>query len=228
MRIIALRFIDGIQLVPTRAGRLLRHLRQGFFIITKHKVRPSTQWWWAELFFLVMDFLLLPEFYETGMDLAKWKTRSLTENEKRLARSVFGDAIHLERVRVDERARLGCKSHQIIYVSFYTINAWGPFRPHLLIHELVHVWQFQKMGSAYIPRALMAQRTEAHYNYGGVPALQQCIARAGKLEDFNLEQQAEIIADYYCIREKMKPTWGQGTEKDLPAYEYFLKELSEK
>ena len=41
----------------------------------------------------------------------------------------------------------------------------------ILIHELTHVWQFEKMGSVYIPYALIAQQSKMGYNYGGVSEL---------------------------------------------------------
>lgn len=175
--------------------------------------------------FLLLDLLLIPELYETCADLLKWKSRPLSDEERRIARSVFGDALPLDRIRVDETARAACRSHHIIYVSFFTINAWGPIRPTTFIHELVHVWQYREMGSLYIPRALKAQRTKEAYNYGGLPALLKCMDQNGSLWDFNLEQQADIVADYYCIREGLPPHWGKARVEDLLVYEFFIKEI---
>ena len=36
-----------------------------------------------------------------------------------------------------------------------------------------------------------------------------------KITDFNLEQQAEIVSDYFAIREGMIPSWGNGTSNDI-------------
>ncbi|MBI5915708.1 MAG: hypothetical protein HY842_10045 [Bacteroidetes bacterium] len=175
--------------------------------------------------FLLFDLIAVPEIYETLMDFVKWQTRPLFDHEKILARSVFGESIHLGRVRVDESAKVMCKGSQIIYVSYYTINAWGRFRPDIMIHELMHVWQFERLGGAYIPRALRAQKAKEGYNYGGAEALSACMVRGGGLSDFNLEQQADIVSDYFCIREEMMPAWGNGTRRELAVYEYFVSEL---
>lgn len=221
------RLTGGLKAIPVRFRRLMEHCQQGLLTISKRKAQSDVPMWWAEFLFLLFDLFLIPEIYETWMNLVKWHTRSLSNSEKRLAHSVFGQAIKLDLVRVDEKAYLGCRTHHVIYVSFYTINAWGTFRPDILIHELVHVWQYQKMGSVYIPRALKAQRTREKYDYGGVSALRKCLADGGTLHDFNLEQQAEIIADYFCIRENIPPNWGKATINDLPVYEFFLKEIRE-
>lgn len=181
--------------------------------------------WWVGLGFYLVDLLGIPEWYETTIDFVKWKTRPLTTREKALARSVFGDAIPLELVRVDESARIACRQWHLVYVSFFTINAWGEFHPEILIHELVHVWQYRRMGSIYIPLALHAQRTPAGYNYGGTEALRSCRETGGSLLDFNLEQQADIIADYFNIRQGWPPRWGRGTTGDLPLYEHFVLEI---
>ena len=39
-----------------------------------------------------------------------------------------------------------------------------------MVHELVHVYQFERVGSVYIPKALWAQWTSG-YRYGGTPQL---------------------------------------------------------
>ena len=145
--------------------------------------------------------------------------------EKELAESVFGNSIHYYRVRIDEYAYAGPKQAHFCYVSFHTVNSWGPMNNSILIHELVHVWQYEKMGAIYIPRALRAQHTQAGYNYGGVEALKAAIRTDKDLNSFNLEQQADIIADYYRIREGYTPRWGCGEKLDLWVYERFVEDL---
>ena len=174
---------------------------------------------------MLFDFLTLPELAETIADFAKWSTRPLSPNEKKLAASVFGKAINLDAVRIDSSARIGCRKRGIAYVSYFTINSWGRLSPVILIHELVHVWQFQQLGGAYISRALRAQRSKEGYNYGGVEALRSSKENSGKIKDFNLEQQAEIISDYFAIREGFKPSWGKATKSDIPVYDYFLSQV---
>lgn len=133
------------------------------------------------------------------------QTRKLTEFELAEARKVFGDTLNYSMIRIRENsamARRGAqyaKKNQLGFVLFRTVN----FSRKLdhdrnssdmpwLIHELTHVLQFRYIGTQYILEALRAQRN-AGYNYQGVKGLQ----RAGSLEEFNLEQQADIIKHYY-------------------------------
>ncbi len=68
-----------------------------------------------------------------------------------------------------------------------------------LVHELTHAWQFQKLGWAYLYRALEAQlrqRAEA-YAFGGEAGLLEHYQQGWRLADFNLEQQGDIARTYY-------------------------------
>ncbi|MEZ4980965.1 MAG: hypothetical protein R2769_05130 [Saprospiraceae bacterium] len=46
------------------------------------------------------------------------------------------------------------------------INSYGSIQNDVLVHEMVHVWQYFEKGLVYIPRALWAQKTNEGYNYG--------------------------------------------------------------
>ncbi len=182
-------------------------------------------WNSIELTFAVIDFLLISKIYEGLSNRLKSNIRKLSDWEYGLAQSVFGDAIDLDSVRIDERAYFGPKQSGICYVSFNTINSWGSMSDSLLVHELVHVWQYQRFGAVYIPRALWAQRTKEGYNYGGVSALKKAIVNKKKFWEFNYEQQGDIVADYYRILMGLVPYWGDGKFSDLPIYEHFIAQL---
>ena len=68
-----------------------------------------------------------------------------------------------------------------------------------LIHELTHVWQYQRMGWRYLVLALRAQFREGAqaYNFGGENGLIERLAQGWKFTDFNLEQQGDITRSYY-------------------------------
>ena len=229
----ALRAGHAVWLIPRRAGRLCAHVGRGVKGLSgpveEHLPANRFVRWWTELAFLCLDLLALPEWYETLTDWVKWETRPLTSKELALARSVFGASIPYGRVRVDERATVACRRYGGCYVGFFTINSWGRFGPTVFIHEMMHVWQFHQMGSVYILRALLAQRTTAGYNYGGTEALARARATGHGLRPFNLEQQADIVSDYYCLREGLPPRWcntrGQVT---LELFEYFIKIIKNK
>lgn len=95
-------------------------------------------------------------------------------------------------------------------------------RPPTLVHEVVHIWQYTRHGAAYIPRALYAQTTPEGYNYGGLAPLQAM----SELEDFNYEQQADIIEDAFRLANGYQAQWvvGRGAEV-LPAYYPYLEEI---
>ncbi|MEZ4960854.1 MAG: hypothetical protein R2830_13610 [Saprospiraceae bacterium] len=226
----ALRLARMILVCPAKVYRILRHLATGTrnLVQAKHNPKlpfPPIVFWWAEMFFMLLDLLCVPEVYETLTDFFKRSTRPMNAKEIALAATVFGNSIDYRQVRIDEKAAMVCRRHAIIYVSFHTINSWGSFSPSILIHELVHVWQYRQMGAAYIPRALMAQYTREGYNYGGLDKLKECISTGGSLHDFNLEQQADIITDYFRIREGLAPQWGDGGKRDLLVYQKFAAEV---
>ena len=128
--------------------------------------------------------------------------RRLTEGERELTRSVFGDAIDLDRVRIAPRL-----PGRTAVTTGSTINfpRDGPFDfaiepPQMqawLVHELVHVWQFQtRRLNTLVSWAL----TAASGGYGP--------SRRGyrythpfDWDRLNLEQQASAVEHAFLLRE---------------------------
>jgi hypothetical protein len=182
--------------------------------------------WTGEGVFLLLDIIGLPEGYEIANCWFKGRIRTLTEHEKALARSVFGSTLPLDRIQLDERAYIGPKQYRFCYVSFCLINSWEAMPPAVLVHELVHVWQFQRVGSPYILRALLAQRTSMGYDYGGTRALIQARERGMGLQAFNYEQQAAIIEDFFLLQQGGFARWvANGRKPHLTVYRYFVDSL---
>ncbi len=181
--------------------------------------------WVFEAFILFLEMLGIGELYETLNDFFKYNTRPMTKEEIAMAQSVYGHTIDYTQVRIDERAYAGPKYFRFCYVSFNLINSWGAMYPSILIHELMHVWQYQKMGAIYMIRALIAQHTHCGYDYGGILALKARYRKGEGLLDFNLEQQGDIIADYFLLKNGYHPQWGNATLKDLPIYQLYINEL---
>lgn len=224
------RAIHWVKKLPARLGRLFSHLWQGV-----KRLKPWSLKWWKSLGDLGTwgDFLKwtgkvaidlleaagIGEVYETIMDILKFNTRPLTSQEIAKAKTVFGSAIDYSLVRVDEAAFIGPSWTNRAYVSFNTINAWGGLDDHTLIHELTHVWQYSRMGAIYMPMALHAQ-SSGGYHYGGVAELRKRQAAGQGITSFNLEQQGDILADYYIGRTKATLS-----AVDLATYEYFVKQV---
>ena len=184
---------------------------------------PATlSWRVLESFFRLADWLLFPEFLMLLNRIFKPNTRRFTKREIALARSVFGETIDYQKVRLDEKSFIGCRQFRFAYVGFYFINSWGKLSDPVLIHELVHVWQYQRLGSVYIPRALWAQQTPEGYNYGGISALKKATEQGKALTDFNYEQQGDIVADYFALKNGWKPRWCEADKSHLPVFEAIL------
>ena len=126
----------------------------------------------------------------------------MTSNEIALARTVFGDAIDYAQVRLANRkwwpfqpagtvmAPTGC-------IHFHPRDGrWcGDFadaaidHQGLFIHELTHVWQTQRRGRFYLP---LMRHPFCRYRYS--------IVTGQRLEEYGLEQQAEILRHTFLAR----------------------------
>jgi len=210
--------------VSIRLTRLFQHM---FFsdLGVNQSLRLKILKWFPGTIVLLIDLIALPELYDYCTNKCKLNTRELNGEEFAAALSIFGDSIPLADVRIDQHARLGPKQWRFAYVSFFTINIYGNMPIHLLIHELVHVWQYMNYGSMYIVHALFAQRSEMGYDYGGLDTLKGVKARGGHLTDFNFEQQADIIRDYYLIKNGFAAQWSRATREDLDSYSYYVGQL---
>lgn len=207
-----------IALLPTRVARLVIGLWQGVVAVRHWRSLATPAGWRAIGRWLgyrlvdVLEILAVGEVYETLVDLVKVNTRRLTEEEIRDASAVFGSSLNLRLVRLDKRALLGPARTKRDYTSFHTINCWGESRRDVLIHELTHVWQYERAGAIYMPQALHAQFRGAGYRYGGVAGLHD-----GEWDAFNREQQAQIVQDFFRMRR---------SHPDIEVYASFVQKVS--
>ncbi len=159
----------------------------------------------VEFLFRLLDGLGVFRLYELVSNGLATHTRRLTPREVALLRTVFADSLPYGRIRIDEYARLGPRRYRFCYVSFHTINSWGPMPDDILVHEAVHVWQYRRVGAVYIPRALRAQRSLMGYNYNGVAGLRYAFDPKGS--PLNYEQQADAVADWYRLQHGLPARW---------------------
>lgn len=123
-------------------------------------------------------------------------SRPLSAAERAIAKSVFGDDLNLDSVRIKSAfwvlkgyavAPNGCVYfHRDDWREDFgdaslAARAW-------LVHELLHVWQFQK-GAAVFWRALLDRR----YRYR--------LKKDKPFWRYGIEQQAKIVEDFYKRRE---------------------------
>jgi len=109
------------------------------------------------------------------------------------------------------------------FTTFHTVNlptSGGHQRSavDILVHELVHVYQHECVGGAYIGECVYAQATTG-YDYGGPEGLRRDRAAGKRYRDYNREQQAQIVQDYF-----VRLRHGE----DLSAYEPFIAEMRER
>ena len=178
-------------------------------------------WGVLEVVFAVLDLVGFFDLYEAVTNALTPGIRGLRPEELHFLRPIFGESVPWELVRIDERAWVGPRFARFYYVTFHTINSWGPVPDHVLVHEVVHVWQYVRRGAVYIPRALSAQWSEMGYNYGGLESL-RCNER---LEDFNYEQQADIIEDFFRLSRGYRAQWHDLGPETMPDYLPYLREL---
>ena len=159
---------------------------------------------------LFLDLLAVPEIFQIIQELYSSNLRPLNVHELQIGKSIFDDSIQWELVRINH-SNLICRRMHIAYVGFHTIHYDECISEGVFIHELVHVWQYEKYGSAYIVRALHAQTTLEGYDYGGAHTL----TYKRSLKDYNFEQMAEIIKHAYEL------------ECRSELYNNFVKQLQE-
>jgi hypothetical protein len=181
--------------------------------------------WLLRLLSRLADLVGLPELVEWVLRAIARDT-PLTPAEIAAAASVLGpDALRWEEIRVAEGGLLRlifARNEGRAFTVFHTIaipSTGYSSRANLpiLVHELVHVYQHERAGSVYMGEAIYAQQTVG-YDYGDADGLRR-VRDVGKCyRDFNREQQAQIVQDYFCRCQ---------SDEDVAAYEPFIAEMCE-
>ncbi len=187
-------------LLPIRLKRLFAHL---FFISINQKIKVnSVVEWWTDLLIYVIEWTGLFEVWTVILHFFKGGIRDFDIYELTLLNEVFGPSIDLSNIRINDSAQLFTKSYAIAYVTGFVINYDSSISDKVLVHEVVHCLQYQKFGLVYSSRALLAQRSAEGYSYGGYMGLNDAIENGKNFLGFNFEQQAQIIEDYFEVRNR--------------------------
>ena len=169
------------------------------------------------------------------------KPRELTQNEIDVAESVFGDMIDLGEVRIGEKNWLARLLHGNHLVMTICNTIYGIDMPNdTLIHELVHVWQYDKEhidpASAALSHIIASQEGEtAELYFYSVDDIEDENRRT--LRDYGFEEQAAIVQDaYLVIEEEQPPKRNKDYEGGIPVaddealsalYERFMEDFRE-
>lgn len=126
-----------------------------------------------------------------GVALAGGGTvRSLVDTERHVLARIFGASLDPAPVRL--REGIGgllnvSRRAFVIENTLYLPREALPLRRHLLVHEAVHVWQFQHGGHAYIGDSVHAQL------FGDGYELEKGLLQGRAWAALNAEQQATLI-----------------------------------
>ena len=204
---------------PLRLVRLVFHFLQWIPQIRKqHLPSNGLVEWIIDFGCYIGDVFIVPDVLEFIYVWIQPKMRLLNNSEKKAAIEYFGDRVQLRNVRISYKVPRGIMSWAIAFVTFNTIHYSRPISKSVFIHEMVHIWQYQKFGSVYIYRAIKAQRSIEGYNYGGLENLYSKMLNNYFFTEFNFEQQGEIFEDYCKLKES-----GQLTNPiALASFEYFV------
>ena len=188
---------------PTRLLRLFIHLFYPLFFwiskIPQYQIIHDWYDWFLMIPFYVIDLMGLAEIYEIVNELLNWNIRDLNSHEIQMIEQIFNFNIPIEYVRVHDKNSIA-KQLSIAYVSFRQVNFNQRISNDVFIHEIVHIWQYNIFGAVYIYHAWKAQMSKEGYDYGASKALIEQLKRGKLFHEFNFEQQADIIQDYYKSR----------------------------
>jgi hypothetical protein len=147
--------------------------------------------------------------------------RPLTDDQEAEARLVFGTALNTKAVSISEGGpmTIGGYARTLPNRIYFPDGSFkrSDFIPYL-IHELTHVWQYQR--GAEIP-GMIYEALVGNYDYQGdfkskEDALRDAWKKGKAFDEFTTEQQGDILSDYYVLAT---------TGKDVSAYQGFVDQV---
>lgn len=135
--------------------------------------------------------------------------RPLTKGEIALARTVFGDSIDYAAVYVSDQKFGGMDFLPEGTAMAPNGNLFMPgcyhddyaqesvLRQSLFIHEMTHVWQYQNKVLAPI---IEAAKLNVKHKFNYMAAYNYTLDEKKDLLDYNMEQQASIVQDYFVLK----------------------------
>jgi hypothetical protein len=191
---------------------------------------------WLHLFLAqLFDLVGGPEICQFVMHLGM-HTTPLTGAELTAVQPLFGpDNLRYQDVRLAEGGILNLifrYNGGLAFATWYTIHL--PLKGRvgetavsqrqnlpLLVHELTHVFQYHHVGSRYLGEAIyyLVTTNRSCYQYGGSAGLRTYWQQGHTFRQFNREQQAQIIQDYFTQAQK---------NQDLSAYAPYLVQLRQR
>ncbi len=159
------------------------------------------------------------------VSLPEGRKRSLTIGEIAMAGTLFKDAIDYTRVKVHHGPWWLFSYFQNTAVTpngeMYYPRKTGLYRDDfsdtadprdkaLFMHEMTHVWQYQLGYDVKVAGLKVTRKGAKAYKY--------LLADDRKFSDYNMEQQGEIVSDYYmiCVLQKPNSVWNPSNSTKNP------------
>lgn len=160
---------------------------------------------------VVINKMFIYDEYNLGASKKKYRlqTRNLTVSEIAMCKTIFGNSIKYSEVKVhsDEFMLMGAmgvygeiyfhpKSFELDYAK-----AKDGSRKVWFIHEMTHIWQFQKGYSVFrIGLEIQANRLTINpYKYEIEPHNIKGNQITTNFNDYNMESQADILCHYFAM-----------------------------
>lgn len=180
---------------PERTLRLIAHFSYVIpFIKYRLPSKPKNITIWAmDLLFFINDLIGITDLIHTIHLISKNSFRRMSKNEIIAVQNIFQNTIDYNSIWIDDQSKIGMHSLARAYVLFNTINYRYKIDIPTLVHEMVHIWQYQNLGSIYLGRSLLAQTLGNPYDFGGTEKLYDDMIKGKSLLNYNFEQQGSII-----------------------------------
>jgi len=133
--------------------------------------------------------------------------RPLTAGEIALVKSVFGDSVNCDTVSVHDnrytriqRRGVAMAPNGSLYMPGCYFDDYSKKEPHLqslFIHEMTHVWQHQ---NKVLNPVLSFVGLNLSHKFNYTAAYDYTLDPKKDLLDYNMEQQASIVQDYFLLR----------------------------
>lgn len=154
--------------------------------------------------------------------------RALYQWEYEIIHDIFQTGVDASRIRVVEARILNAPTTLASQIRVPPGWSFEHGNRPVLVHEVMHVWQYQTKGTSYITDSVYhnasgqiatGNRNVAYMNYR--------LTRGCNISDFSAEEQATIVGDYYEItriyqNDPNPPAWVTLRQPDLPIYERLI------
>jgi hypothetical protein len=162
--------------------------------------------------------------------MSRTDIRYLTANEKALLKPIFGGTLPYNEIWVGQNSsKWGGRLNSITLgtvpnfaLAIYNLDFSGTSYHHraVFVHELTHVWQtYHGMSNIWCGIKLWMKYSDYNDSYA------YDLADETLLTDFNMEQQASIVADYWLATQGQGPLHNKGTKTGLRDYMPFILQL---